>query len=115
VSTEGRLSEISDPYFDLGCAAGNAGRVEAWGGPVRRDRFGTIPSKAKLPGMSGRRERRGWVYPYSNPCIAWTGRLWVGNQPQSSSASRFTAGAGFLNLSESGERRTCVNYLNKRR
>jgi hypothetical protein len=25
----------------------------------------------------GRRERRGWVYPYSNPCIAWTGRLWV--------------------------------------
>ena len=25
----------------------------------------------------GRRERRGWVYPYSNPCIARTGRLWV--------------------------------------
>jgi hypothetical protein len=25
----------------------------------------------------GRRERRGWVYPYSTPCIAWTGRLWV--------------------------------------
>ena len=25
----------------------------------------------------GKRERRGWVYPYSNPCIAWTGRLWV--------------------------------------
>jgi|EndMetStandDraft_5_1072996.scaffolds.fasta_scaffold51236_4 hypothetical protein len=27
--------------------------------------------------LIGRRERRGWVYPYSNPCIAWTGRLWV--------------------------------------
>ena len=27
----------------------------------------------------GRRERRGWVYPYSNPCNTWTGRLWVGN------------------------------------
>jgi hypothetical protein len=25
----------------------------------------------------GRRERGGWVYPYSNPCIAWTGRLRV--------------------------------------
>ena len=28
-------------------------------------------------GAPNRRERRGWVYPYSNPCIAWTGRLWV--------------------------------------
>jgi hypothetical protein len=24
-----------------------------------------------------RRDRRGWAYPYSNPCIAWTGRLRV--------------------------------------
>jgi len=27
--------------------------------------------------LIGGRERRGWVNPYSNPCIAWTGRLWV--------------------------------------
>ena len=27
--------------------------------------------------LIGGRERMGWVTPYSNPCIAWTGRLWV--------------------------------------
>ena len=60
----------------------------------------------------GRRERGGWGS-IRTPTRALPGLVGCGsgyaNHPQSSSASRFTAGAGFLNLSESGERRTCVN------
>jgi hypothetical protein len=52
---------------------------------VRSGVIGSAPTDSARSGVIGgyrgapigRRERRGWVYPYSNPCIAWTGRLWV--------------------------------------
>jgi hypothetical protein len=53
---------------------------------VRSGVIGSAPTDSAQSGVIGggyrgapigRRERRGWVYPYSNPCIAWTGRLWV--------------------------------------
>ena len=53
---------------------------------VRSGVIGSAPTDSAPSGVIGggyrgaqndRRERRGWVYPYSNPCIAWTGRLWV--------------------------------------
>ena len=53
---------------------------------VRSGVIGSAPTDSARSGVIGggyrgapigRRERRGWVYPYSNPCIAWTGPLWV--------------------------------------
>ena len=53
---------------------------------VRSGVIGSAPTDSARSGVIGggyrgapigRRERRGWVYPHSNPCIAWTGRLWV--------------------------------------
>ena len=53
---------------------------------VRSGVIGSAPTDSARSGVIGgdyrgapigRRERGGWVYPYSNPCIAWTGRLWV--------------------------------------
>jgi hypothetical protein len=51
---------------------------------VRSGVIGSAPTDSARSGVIGggyrgapigRRERGGWVY--SNPCIAWTGRLWV--------------------------------------
>ena len=53
---------------------------------VRSGVIGSAPTDSARSGVIvggyrgapiGRRERRGWVYPYSNPCIARTGRLLV--------------------------------------
>jgi hypothetical protein len=53
---------------------------------VRSGVIGSAPTDSARSGVIGggyrgapigRRERGRWVYPYSNPRIAWTGRLWV--------------------------------------
>ena len=53
---------------------------------VRSGVIGEAPSGDVRSGAIGggyrgapidRRDRRGWAYPYSHPCIAWTGRLRV--------------------------------------